>query len=326
MLVIETKGLSKSYREVRALRALDLEVRKGEIFGLLGRNGAGKTTCVKILLGIVRKSGGEARLLGEPAGTVASRRRVGYLPEGHDFPDYHTPWSALDYLGGLSEMPRTERRARIPPLLDAVGLQKWHHVKIRKFSKGMKQRLGLAHAMLHKPEVIFLDEPTDGVDPVGRREIRDIMVRLKAEGHTIFLNSHLLSEVEMICDRVTIIENGETVKSGHVEELTRVGDYWVFDLAGPVAAAVAELAVRWPGARLTGAEMEVPMADPVGLDPLVDFLRERRISIRGLRQKKVTLEDVFLSLVAGGAGAAVSSGAAVPAGATGAAAAKGPTA
>lgn len=300
MPVVETRALRKKYREVEALRGLDLAVEKGEIFGLLGRNGAGKTTSVKILLGLVRATDGEAHLLGEPAGNASCRRRVGYLPEGHDFPDYHTASGVLDFLGGLSEMTRTDRRRRIPELLDLVGLRDWQHVKVRKFSKGMKQRLGLAHAMLHHPDVIFLDEPTDGVDPVGRREIRDIMLRLRGEGHTIFLNSHLLGEVETVCDRVAILEQGRTVKTGRVDDLTRVGDYQVLDLAGPVAEALPEIVARWPGAQWSDGRLEAPISDPADLDRLIDLLRARGVSIRGLREKKVTLEDVFMGLVAGG--------------------------
>src|SRR5262245_18670611 len=200
--VIETRNLVKQYGRIEALKGVTLGVEKGEIFGLLGQNGAGKTTMVKILLGITKPSFGEASLLGEPVGTVPIRRRVGYLPEDHRFPDYHTGYSLLDFYGALLDMPRSERKQRIPEMLELVGLKGRMHYKIRTYSKGMKQRLGVAQAILHDPEIIFLDEPTDGVDPVGRREIRDMLHQLKEEGKTIFLNSHLLGEVELICDRV----------------------------------------------------------------------------------------------------------------------------
>ena len=166
---------------------MSLTVERGEIFGLLGQNGAGKTTLIKILLGVIRKTEGEARLLDRPAGTASVRRRVGYLPEDHRFPDYHTGASLLDFYGALLDVPARVRRQRIPEMLDMVGLKGRMHYKIRTYSKGMKQRLGIAQALLHEPDVIFLDEPTDGVDPVGRREIRDLMQPLKAEGKTIFL-------------------------------------------------------------------------------------------------------------------------------------------
>ena len=211
MPVIHIDRLVKEYGPVKALKGVSLAVERGEIYGLLGQNGAGKTTMIKILLGITRLTDGSARLLGEPAGTVAVRRRVGYLPEDHRFPDYHTGYSLMELYGTLLEMSRGERRRRIPEMLETVGLKGRMHSKIRTYSKGMKQRLGIAQALMHQPEVIFLDEPTDGVDPVGRREIRVLMQRLKDEGTTIFLNSHLLGEVELICDRVGILDRGRLV-------------------------------------------------------------------------------------------------------------------
>src|SRR5262249_6613972 len=181
--------------------------------------GAGKTTLIKILLGIAGETSGAALLLGEPTGTASVRRRVGYLPEDHCFPDYHTGYSLLDFYGALLSVPRAERRRRIPTMLELVALKGRMHSKIRTYSKGMKQRLGIAQAILHDPEVLFLDEPTDGVDPVGRREIRDIMQLLKQAGKTIFLNSHLLSEVELICDRIAILRKGEMIREGDVASL-----------------------------------------------------------------------------------------------------------
>src|SRR5262249_30495350 len=174
-------------------------------------NGAGKTTLVKVLLGIAWKSSGDAFLLGEPSGAVAVRARVGYLPEDHRFPDYHTGRTLLSFYGKLMGMPRRDRLRRSDELLELVGMAGRARAKVRTYSKGMKQRLGVAQAILHDPEVIFLDEPTDGVDPVGRREIRDLMQRLKGRGKTLFLNSHLLGEVELVCDRVAILQRGELV-------------------------------------------------------------------------------------------------------------------
>src|SRR5207248_3297636 len=203
-----------------AMRGVSLTVERGEIFGLLGQNGAGKTTLVKILLGITRLTDGSADLLDQPAGTAAVRRHVGYLPEDHRFPDYHTGASLLDFYGALLDVPGAERRRRIPEVLELVGLRGRMDSKVRTYSKGMKQRLGVAQAIFHDPEIIFLDEPTDGVDPVGRREIRELMERLKEQDKTIFVNSHLLSEVELVCDRVAILRKGEVVRQGSVEALT----------------------------------------------------------------------------------------------------------
>ena len=214
MAVIETKDLRKTYGRIEALKGVSLRVEKGQIYGLLGQNGAGKTTLIKVLLGIVQLSQGEAELLGMPAGDVNARRKVGYLPEDHAFPGYHTAYSLMDFYGSLYGVPAAERKRRIPETLEQVGIAGRMHYKIKTYSKGMKQRLGIAQALMHNPDLIILDEPTDGVDPMGRREIRDLMNELKEQGHTIFLNSHLLGEVELICDRVAILQQGKLVREG----------------------------------------------------------------------------------------------------------------
>lgn len=193
---IEVDGLRKTYtdglirrRTVEALRGVTFRVEKGTIFGLLGPNGAGKTTLIKVLLGIVRKTGGSATLMGLPAGNRLSRVKVGYLPENHRIPRHHTANSALEYYGALSGMPVRDIRKRSSELLELVGIGKWGPASIRTFSKGMLQRLGLAQALMHDPDLLVLDEPTDGVDPVGRSEMRDTLRRLKDEGKTVFINS-----------------------------------------------------------------------------------------------------------------------------------------
>jgi len=229
--VVHTEQLVKTYGRIEALKGMSLDVRRGEIFGLLGQNGAGKTTMIKILLGITNRTAGHAELLGEAAGTVGVRRRVGYLPEDHRFPDYHTAASLLDFYGALLEVPKAERRKRALDLLELVGLKGRKDYKIRTFSKGMKQRLGIAQALINDPEVLFLDEPTDGVDPVGRKEIRALLHKLKGEGKTIFLNSHLLGEVELICDRVVIMQRGEIIREGDIAELTQQRCFYQIVLA-----------------------------------------------------------------------------------------------
>ncbi|MCH8348221.1 MAG: ATP-binding cassette domain-containing protein [Proteobacteria bacterium] len=219
-------GLSYAYRQNGdprpVLKDLSFEVRAGEIFGLLGPNGAGKTTLIKILLDIVRPTTGEATLFNIPVRKPRARQRVGYLPENHRFPDFLTAGQMLDLYGRMAHVPAHERRQRIPPLLEAVRMTPWLDVKIKKFSKGMMQRLGLAQALLADADLIFLDEPTDGVDPVGRREIRDLLVQLRDQGKTIFLNSHLLSEVEQVCTRVAILNKGRLVREGSIEALTAI--------------------------------------------------------------------------------------------------------
>ncbi len=182
MAVLSTTDLRKNYGAIEALRGVSLAVEPGQIYGLLGQNGAGKSTLVKILLGIVRKTDGDAFLLGYPAGTADLRKKVGYLPEDHSFPGYHSGHSLLDFYGQLYGLSKDDRRKRIAEALDVVGLAKRMHSKIRTYSKGMKQRLGIAQSFFHDPEVIFLDEPTDGVDPVGRKEIRNLTSSSRARG------------------------------------------------------------------------------------------------------------------------------------------------
>jgi ABC-2 type transport system ATP-binding protein len=295
--VIATNNLRKNYGRINALKGVSLEVEKGEIFGLLGQNGAGKTTMVKILLGITNASGGEASLLGQRAGTTRVRYQVGYLPEDHHFPDYHTGYSLLDFYGGLLGLPRRERRQRIPEALEQVGLISRMGSKIRTYSKGMKQRLGIAQAIFHEPDVIFLDEPTDGVDPIGRREIRTLMESLKAEGKTIFLNSHLLSEVEKVCDRVAILQKGEVIKEGDIEVLTRQQGLFVVGLAAGQTFPAEELAGLGYGVAPSGKVWEVRLADGQSIDPVVDYLRSRGLGLRQLQEKRLTLEDIFMESV-----------------------------
>ena len=294
MSVIHVQDLAKSYGRITALRGVSLSVEKGEIYGLLGRNGAGKSTLVKILLSIVKVSSGTAELMGRSVPDAASRTRVGYLPEDHQFPEYHTAQSALEFYGSLQGVGREERRKRIPELLEGMELTEAANRKIRTYSKGMKQRLGLAQAMLHDPDVLFLDEPTDGVDPVGRRRIRDYLAEFKKKGRTIFLNSHLLSEVELVCDRVGILDQGKLVREGTVESFTRTENVYEIRTEGPIDAAWDELLKLAPGAKRTGPNLELSLADLGKIDAVVDLLRAKGVSLRGLTEKHSSLEQAFL--------------------------------
>jgi ABC-2 type transport system ATP-binding protein len=296
--VIVTDNLVKQYGKIEALKGVSLGVERGAVFGLLGQNGAGKTTLIKILLGITQRTDGSALLLGEPAGAAAVRRRVGYLPEDHRFPDYHTAASLLHFYGALLGVPRKDRAWRVPEVLETVGLKGRMHYKVRTYSKGMKQRLGLAQALFHDPEVIFLDEPTDGVDPVGRREIRDLMGTLKAQGKTIFLNSHLLGEVELVCDRVAILQRGELIREGDIATLTRQKGLFTVGLAPGEALPSEEVQRQGYAVRKVGPEQwEVVLADGQTIDPVVALLHQRGLKLRHLVEKRQTLEDLFIQTV-----------------------------
>ena len=297
MPAIETRELVKNFDRIKALKGVSLRAEKGQIFGLLGQNGAGKTTLVKILLGITKSSSGEALLLDQPAGLAPVRRDVGYLPEDHHFPDYHTGASLLHYYGALLGVSRADLKQRVPSVLERVGIAGRMHYKIRTYSKGMKQRLGIAQAIFHDPEVIFLDEPTDGVDPLGRREIRGILLTLKEEGKTIFLNSHLLSEVELLCDRVAILQAGQVVREGDIASLTRAKGLVTIGLAPGQALPVADISARGYEVRADGARWEIHLSEGQTIDPVVDLLRSRQLSLRHLVEKRQSLEDLFLETI-----------------------------
>lgn len=239
--VVETVNLRKTYRtgfwlnqKLVPLKGCSLTVYKGETFGLLGQNGAGKTTLLKVLLGIIRPNGGEGRLLGKPLGDRSVKQQIGYLPENPYFYDFLTGWEFLHYIAGLFRIPPAVQRERIPDLLDQVGLSQTSARKkqLRQYSKGMLQRVGLAQALINDPDVVFLDEPMSGLDPLGRYQIREIIMSLKAQGKTIFFNSHVLSDVELICDRVGILARGELICIGSLQELLGMADLYQVRIRG----------------------------------------------------------------------------------------------
>ncbi len=292
-------------RKVEALQGVSFDVQPGEIFGLLGPNGAGKTTLIKVLLGLVKRSGGQANVLDLPAGDRRGRMRIGYLPENHRIPRHLTGNTALEYYGQLSNMPLSEIRSKRGELLDAVGLGKWGTATVASYSKGMLQRLGLAQAMLHDPELLILDEPTDGVDPVGRAGIRDTLFWLKDRGKTVFLNSHLLQELELVCDRVAILQKGLLRHVGPIQELTQAASPGVtFGLTCDQANLQAALRVldtaeiSWrPIENQLRPTVIVESSDQPTIDQTVDIFRNANVSISAISSKQLTLEEAFLQLV-----------------------------
>ncbi|MEK7760963.1 MAG: ABC transporter ATP-binding protein [Nitrospirota bacterium] len=226
MDVIKIEGLTKIFKPVwpwqktaTVLSDVSFTVKQGEIFGFLGHNGAGKTTTMKILLGLLRGTSGSVEVLGAPAGEVEVHARIGYLPESPYFYDYLTAEEFLKFYGRLAKLSLTILRERVPELLQRVGLEEARHRQLRKFSKGMLQRIGLAQAMIHDPELVILDEPMSGLDPMGRKEVRDLILSLRDQGKTVFFSTHILSDVEMICDRVGILAKGKVFALGRIEDL-----------------------------------------------------------------------------------------------------------
>lgn len=283
---------------VTALSELSLEVRAGEIFGLLGPNGAGKTTFIKVLLEIVAPTAGSARMLGEPIGSAPAKARVGYLPENHRYPDFLTGAQVLRYFGKLSGMSGAELERRIDDRLRLVGMEQWKNTKIRKYSKGMLQRMGLAQALINDPQLVMLDEPTDGVDPLGRKEIRDMLARLRDAGKTVFLNSHLLSEVELICDRVAILNKGRLVRIGTVRELTTTENTYRVGIRG---ALPGQLRLQWEATRIgmreENGELVFFLPDVDALNGVIDQLRAASVTITSVAEKRQSLEDMFIDII-----------------------------
>lgn len=308
---ISVVDLKKTYRlglfgrrRVYALQGVSLDVEAGEIFGLLGPNGAGKTTLIKVLLGIVKRSSGSASVLGHAAGDRRSRMRIGYLPEHHRIPRHLTGYSALDYYGQLSYLALREIRAKRDEVLELVGLEKWGKTPVSGYSKGMQQRLGLAQSMLHDPDLLILDEPTDGVDPVGRADMRDTLFRLKEEGKTIFVNSHLLQEIELVCDRVAILQLGLVRHVGPVRDLTEAAsNTMTLEVDGDedtVRSIVEELLIGTSPVVATVddvVKISVDTPEQQLVDRLVDELRAAGVSVYSMSRNRLTLEQAFLDLV-----------------------------
>jgi len=304
MPVVDVRHLTKSFclgqgRRVEALRGLSLQVNEGEIFGLLGQNGAGKSTLVRCLLSLCRPSAGEAFLFGQPAHRPELRRSIGYLPEDHRFPEHHSAASGLLFFAHLSGLHGADARRRVAESLSLVGLSDWAGAKARELSKGLRPRLAFAQAILHRPKLLFLDEPTDGLDPLGRLTMREVLGNLRAQGTTVFLNSHILAEVEMTCDRVLILHQGRALREGTIEGLTREAREYALAVAGDPARAMEVLGGKFRGLSRADQAIHLLVDGDEDVDRAVDLLRAAGIGIRSLRKK--TLEEVYLAAIGGAA-------------------------
>lgn len=306
MLAIEVKGLSKEFgslfgsKRVIAVDHLDLQVEAGKVFGFLGPNGAGKTTTIQMLLGNIYPTNGEAFVLNHPAGDLRAKRHIGFLPEKFQFHDFLTAEEFLIMHGRLAKMDTKWIRRRVPEVLELVGLAERSKSKIREFSKGMQQRVGLAQAILHEPDLIILDEPTSALDPLGRRTVREVIQQLKAQGKTVFLNSHLLSEVEMSCDEVAIINKGRVVRQGALEELLVDRSVVVLEirnLNGSMLEILRRAAISLDRVGEDRVVVEVAGEDQV--PELVRTIVNAGGELMGLQAKRETLEDLFIRTVEG---------------------------
>ncbi len=320
--VVSIQNIEKRYggfgKKVHALRGVSMDVPRGSIFGLLGPNGAGKSTLVKILITAVKRSGGSGTLLGQPIGRKDALTKVGYLPEHHNLPKHLTGRQVIEFFGAMGKMPRADRRRRADELLDLVRMRDWHDKKVGGYSKGMRQRIGIAQALVADPDLVILDEPTDGVDPVGRRDIRNVLQQMRDEGRTVFINSHLLGELEMVCDTVGIMHKGKVVSMGSIEQLTEGMLRYEIEVDRPEPMSLVESilqraprasegnAARSEGATLISGEtidaqgnrLWIGTTDALAIQPVLDAIRAKGGIIKEVRTHRPSLEDLFMQAVA----------------------------
>ncbi|MGD1916871.1 MAG: ATP-binding cassette domain-containing protein [Phycisphaerales bacterium] len=338
--VVSIKDIHKKYggfgRKVHALRGVSMDVPRGSIFGLLGPNGAGKSTLVKILITAVKRSSGTGTVLGKPIGRKDTLAKVGYLPEHHNLPKHLTGRQVIEFFGAMAKMPRASRRSRADELLDLERMREWHNKKDGGYSKGMRQRIGIAQALVADPDLVILDEPTDGVDPSGRRDIRLVLQQMRDEGRTVFINSHLLGELEQVCDAVAIMHKGRVVSLGTIEQLTEgmlryeiesegeldaagatfgralpealgkgqsAGPSPTAELAPPTEAGLAKR-VGLRGELATGESVEVHgnrlwigTTEAATIQPVLDAIRAKGGVIREVHKHRPSLEDLFMQAV-----------------------------
>ncbi len=307
MPVVEIENLTKDFsigfwkkRPVRALDSLCLEVRQGEIFGFLGPNGAGKSTTIKLLMHLLHPTSGSARILGKPVDHVGMHRSIGYLPENPYFYDYLTPRELLAYVGRLFGLRQPELSRKVNALIEDVGLGHSADLQLRKFSKGMVQRIGIAQALINDPEIVFLDEPMSGLDPLGRMDVRRIITSLKTRGVTVFFSSHILPDVEAICDRVAILNRGRLQEQGALEEIlkVRIEGHEVI-LSGWAGEHLGSMGKFADEVRPMGDRLHLRVSDGKKLEGLLAFVFSNKLDLISLNPIRPSLEEHFQSLVAG---------------------------
>ncbi len=299
--VIKTENLTKVFkigfrgRRVTALRNLNLEVKEGEIFGFLGPNGAGKTTTIKMLIGLIYPTNGKAWILGRELGDVEIKKRIGFLPEQPYFYDYLSSKEFLKFYGQLFGLERDELKERIDTLLTMVGLKDAADLQLRKFSKGMLQRIGIAQALINHPDLIILDEPMSGLDPIGRKEIRDLILRLKEEGKTIFFSTHIIPDVEMVCDRVGILMKGELVNVGKPTEIIDAKIKYIEIIVSDINQEIL-IHGKAMGFTIceTGGQVSIKLPDENQLDFMLEMIRSGKGRIVSVVPQRETLEEFFL--------------------------------
>lgn len=289
---ISLSGVSKRYANTLAVNDVTLSVAHGEIFGFLGPNGAGKSTIVKMLLGLTYPTAGDIEVLGQPVGSLAARADVGYLPETFRFHDWLTASELLHFHARLARVDADLRADRVPELLELVGLKDRAGDRLSTFSKGMMQRVGLAQALVAAPRLVILDEPTSALDPIGRRDVRDRIRELREQGVTVFLNSHLLSEIEQVCDRVAIIDHGAIVAEGKLDELLNAQE--IEFRAGDGAEAAVREVLGDSGVRAVNGRLRVRVADDAETAVLVRRIVEAGVPVYDVRQVGDSLEDLFV--------------------------------
>lgn len=296
---IEIRNLVKQYRSVVAVNNISLDVYEGEIFGFLGPNGAGKTTTIKTLLGLIFPTSGQTLVLGKPAGDIEVKEKISYLPESPYFYEHMSAQEVVRFYGGLFGLSGAARQKRVDQLLDLVGLQSAGRKPLRAFSKGMLQRVGIAQALINDPKVLFFDEPTSGLDPVAHRDIRDLILHLKSEGRTIFLSSHQMSDVELVCDRVSILHGGKIRRIGHVEDLIAGGSVEI--IADNVRDNDGEMArlqtISEKAERIDTKMIITSGATTESKNAVLDWVRTNGGQVLSMTPVRRTLEDIFYETV-----------------------------